>query len=220
MGNVLTTLPVASRKRMSVHIPASMFEATDSWGGGRTPPSSSYFHRMRSKYSFGSAILSKCLMTCSTALFSNPAGEAPSGSSFRSVGEPGVSTMTQDEVMFMAGFFNKLTVMAGYIHISNPILYMTYVDSEQPDISYNMPENSKYNSLALFGVKGNLQPFKWWTMKPSITFMLQYAQTSRYTVKNQAQWKFSLDNNFTFTCGKVSGSFWIKATGKTARQQW
>ena len=27
----MTTLPVARRKRMSVHIPASMLEATDSW---------------------------------------------------------------------------------------------------------------------------------------------------------------------------------------------
>ena len=62
-----------------------------------------------------------------------------------------------------------------------------------------VPDDSKYNSLALFGVEGNLQPFKWWTMKPGVTFMLQYAQTSRYTVRNQAMWKFSLRNNFTFS---------------------
>lgn len=115
------------------------------------------------------------------------------------VGNPELVPETQDEVMLMAGFFNKLTVMAGYIHLSNPIIYMTYVDPEQPDVSYNMPENGKYNSLAVFGVEGNLKPFKWWTVKPMVSLLLQYAKTSRYTVSNQAMWKFSLSNNFTFS---------------------
>ena len=102
------------------------------------------------------------------------------------VGNPELVPETQDEVMLMAGFFNKLTVMAGYIHLSNPIIYMTYVDPEQPDVSYNMPENGTYNSLAVFGVEGNLKPFKWWTVKPMVSLLLQYAKTSRYTVSNQA----------------------------------
>ena len=115
------------------------------------------------------------------------------------VGNPELVPETQDEVMLMAGFFNKLTVMAGYIHLSNPVIYMTYVDQEQPDVSYNMPENGKYNSLAVFGVEGNLKPFKWWTVKPMVSLLLQYAKTSRYTVSNQAMWKFSLSNNFPYT---------------------
>lgn len=115
------------------------------------------------------------------------------------VGNPELVPETQDEVMLMAGFFNKLTVMAGYIHLSNPVIYMTYVDQEQPDVSYNMPENGKYNSLAVFGVEGNLKPFKWWTVKPMVSLLLQYAKTSRYTVSNQAMWKFSLSNNFSFS---------------------
>lgn len=105
------------------------------------------------------------------------------------VGNPELVPETQDEVM----------LMAGYIHLSNPIIYMTYVDPEQPDVSYNMPENGKYNSLAVFGVEGNLKPFKWWTVKPMVSLLLQYAQTSRYTVSNQAMWKFSLSNNFSFS---------------------
>lgn len=105
------------------------------------------------------------------------------------VGNPELVPETQDEVM----------LMAGYIHLSNPIIYMTYVDPEQPDVSYNMPENGKYNSLAVFGVEGNLKPFKWWTVKPMVSLLLQYAKTSRYTVSNQAMWKFSLSNNFSFS---------------------
>ena len=68
--------------------------------------------------------------------------------------------------------------------------------SDRLNLSYEINPN---HSLAVFGVEGNLKPFKWWTVKPMVSLLLQYAKTSRYTVSNQAMWKFSLSNNFSFS---------------------
>ncbi len=115
------------------------------------------------------------------------------------VGNPNLVPRIQDEVMLIAGFFDIITAMAGYIHVSNPIMYITKADPEIQDVIYSMPENGDFYSMTILGLEADLQLCKWWILKPSITYMMLTGKTSQYSRKNDGGWQFRLNNNFNFT---------------------
>jgi hypothetical protein len=115
------------------------------------------------------------------------------------VGNPNLTTPVNNELMAMAGFFQKLTFFAGLVYMSNQIYYATKVDAGQTDVSYTMPQNGSRQYAELVGIEGKVNPFKWWQLQARVNMMFNSAKTESYHVNHQAHWTFLLNNNFNFT---------------------
>ena len=119
------------------------------------------------------------------------------------VGNPALVSPTTDQLMAMIGLFNKITFMAGCVRVSDQIYYATEIDPETSNISYIIPRNGDSQTAFMFGLEGNLKPFKWWQMKANVNMAINSAKTDIYHVKGQERWSFSLNNDFDF--GKTFG---------------
>ena len=119
------------------------------------------------------------------------------------VGNPALISPTTDQLMAMLGLFNKITFMAGYVRVANQIYYATEIDPAVSHVSYTIPRNGDSQSAFLFGLEGNVKPFKWWQIKANINMAINSAKTDIYHVKGQERWSFSLNNDFDF--GKTFG---------------
>ena len=114
------------------------------------------------------------------------------------VGNPALISPTTDQLMAMLGLFNKITFMAGYVRVADQIYYATEIDPAISHVSYTIPRNGDSQSAFLFGLEGNVKPFKWWQMKANANMVINSAKTDIYHVKGQERWSFSLNNDFDF----------------------
>ncbi len=118
-------------------------------------------------------------------------------------GNPALVSPTTDQLMAMIGLFNKITFMAGCVRVSDQIYYATEIDPTTSHVSYTIPRNGDSQTAFLFGLEGNVKPFKWWQMKANVNMAINSAKTDIYHVKGQERWAFSLNNDFDF--GKTFG---------------
>lgn len=118
-------------------------------------------------------------------------------------GNPALVSPTTDQLMAMIGLFNKITLMAGCVRVSNQIYYAKEIDPVTSHVSYTIPRNGDSQTAFLFGLEGNAKPFKWWQMKANVNMAINSAKTDIYHVKGQERWSFSLNNDFDF--GKTFG---------------
>lgn len=114
------------------------------------------------------------------------------------VGNPALISPTTDQLMAMMGLFNKITFMVGYVRVANQLYYATEIDPAISHVSYTIPRNGDSQSAFLFGLEGNVKPFKWWQMKANANMVINSAKTDIYHVKGQERWSFSLNNDFDF----------------------
>ena len=119
------------------------------------------------------------------------------------VGNPALISPTTDQLRAMMGLFNKITFMVGYVRVANQLYYATEIDPAISHVSYTIPRNGDSQSAFLFGLEGNVKPFKWWQIKANINMAINSAKTDIYHVKGQERWSFSLNNDFDF--GKTFG---------------
>lgn len=120
------------------------------------------------------------------------------------VGNPALISPTTDQLMAIMGLFNKITFMTGYVRVANQIYYATGIAPETSNVSYTTPRNGDFQNVFIFGLEGNVKPFKWWQMKANANMVINSAKTDIYHVKGQERWSFSLNNDFDF--GKTFGS--------------
>ena len=118
-------------------------------------------------------------------------------------GNPTLISPTTDQLMAMMGLFNKITFMVGYVRVANQIYYATEIDPAISHVSYTIPRNGDSQTAFMFGLEGNVKPFKWWQMKANVNMAINSAKTDIYHVKGQERWSFSLNNDFDF--GKTFG---------------
>ncbi len=121
-----------------------------------------------------------------------------SGPHSYTIGNPDLKAPRSHGATLMARLFNRYSISARFSYSTDNIDFKPTLISSKPAMFLYTPYNCPEQWGISISADGNINPFKWWTLRPSIRMNKDRTHTPWGVFSSNVEWRLSLSSSMQF----------------------